>query len=144
MFGAKGHPEIAGAGIEFDWGVSKKDFHYNNNHIAKNCDNDVRSSLAKVTLQIAKNTARKARSYMRAYMEDSGGSHLLIEKFVKIHKCPQNILDQEDAWLERQLVKIEQHTADVVEERASLSAEKIEMEGKTESKIYEAKITRDF
>ena len=50
----------------------------------------------------------------------------------------------EDAWLERQLVKIEQHTADVVEERASLAAEKIEMKGKTESKIAEAKITRDF
>ena len=41
-------------------------------------------------------------------------------------------------------MKIEQHTADVVEERASLAAEKIEMEGKTESKIAEAEITRDF
>ena len=133
-----------GAGIEFDWGVSKKEFRYNNNHIAKNCENDVRSLLAKVTLQIAKNTSRKARYYMREYMDDSGGSHLLIENFVKIHKCHRNILDQEDAWLEGQLVKTEQHTADVVEERASLAAENIEMEGKTESKIAEAEITRDF
>ena len=77
-------------------------------------------------------------------MDDSGGSHLLIEKFVKIHKCHRNILDQEDDWLERQLVKIEHHTSDVVEERASLAAEKIEMEGKIESKIAEAEITRDF
>ena len=144
QFSPKGHPEIAGAGIEFDWGVSKKDFRYNNNHIAKNCDNVVRSSLAKVTLQIAKNTASKARSYMQAYMDDSGGSHLLIEKFFKIHKCHRNILDQEYAWLERQLVKIDQHPADVVEERAFLAAEKIEMEGKTESKIAETEITRDF
>ena len=45
--------------------------------------------------------------------------------------------------LERKLVKIEQHTADVVEERASLAAENIEMKGKTESKIAEAEITRD-
>ena len=60
-------------------------------------------------------------------MDDSGGFHLLIEKFVKIHKCHRNTLDQEDAWLERQLLKIEQHTADVMEERASLAAEKIEM-----------------
>ena len=59
-------------------------------------------------------------------------------------RCHRNILDQEYAWLERQLVKIEQHTADVVEEKASLAADKIEMEGKTESKIAEAKITRDF
>ena len=41
-------------------------------------------------------------------------------------------------------MKIEQHTADVVEERASLAAEKIEMEGKTESRIAEAEITRFF
>ena len=62
---------------------------------------------------------------MRAYMDDSRGSLLLIEKFVKIHKCHRNILDQEDAWLEIHLVKIEQHTADVLEERASLAAENI-------------------
>ena len=77
-------------------------------------------------------------------MDDYGGSHLLIKKFVKIQKCHRNILEQEDAWLERQLVKIEQHPADVVEERAYLAAEKIEMEGKTELKIAEAEITRDF
>ena len=77
-------------------------------------------------------------------MDDSGGSHLLIDKFVNIHKCHRNILDQEDAWLERQVVKIEQHTADVVEKRASLAAEKIKTEGKTESKIAEAEITRNF
>ena len=41
-------------------------------------------------------------------------------------------------------MKIEQHTVDVVEERASLAAEKIEMEVKTESKIAEAEITGDF
>ena len=29
QFLPKGHPEIAGAGIEFDWGVTKKDFRYN-------------------------------------------------------------------------------------------------------------------
>ena len=100
QFSPKGHPEIVGAGIKFDWGVLKKDFRYNNNHIAKNCENYVRSSLAKVTLQISKNIGRKARSYMRAYMDDSGGSHLLIEKFVKIHKCHRKTLYQEDAWLE--------------------------------------------
>ena len=32
----------------------------------------------------------------------------------------------------------------MVEERAYLAAEKIEMEGKTESKIAESEITRDF
>ena len=133
LFSSKGHPEIVGAGIEYDWGVSKKFFRNNNNHTAKHCEADVRSSLGKITLQIAKNTARKARSYMRAYRDDSGGSHVLIETFVKIHKCHRNVLDMDTAYLERLLLKIEQHAADVVEERASLDAEKIEMEGKIES-----------
>ena len=78
-FRLKGNPKIAGAGIEYDWGVSKKFFRHDNNHIARNCERDVRISLSKVTLQIAQNTARRARSYMRAYEQDGGGSHLLIE-----------------------------------------------------------------
>ena len=41
-------------------------------------------------------------------------------------------------------MKREQHTADVMEDRVSLAAEKIEMEGKTESKIAKAEITRVF
>ena len=74
-------------------------------------------------LQITKNTARKARCYMHAYKNDSVGSHLLIEKFVKIHKCHQNILDQDVAFLEKIVVKIEQHAVDVKEERESIAAE---------------------
>ena len=53
---------------------------------------------------------------MHAYKNDSGGSHLLIKKFVKIHKCLQNILDQDVAFLEKIVVKIEQHAVDVKEE----------------------------
>ena len=34
LFTPKGHPEIDGAGIEYDWGVSKKIFRKNTNHIA--------------------------------------------------------------------------------------------------------------
>ena len=81
LFTSKGHPEIAGAGIEYAWGVSKKVFQRTTNHVAKNCEIDVRLSLSRVTFQVAKNTARKSRSYMQAYKNDAGGSHLLIEKF---------------------------------------------------------------
>ena len=42
LFSSKGHPEISGAGIEFDWGVSKKCFCRHTNHIDKNGENDVR------------------------------------------------------------------------------------------------------
>ena len=130
LFSPKGHPEIAGAGIEYDWGVSKKIFRRTTNHVAKDCERDVRSSLGKVTLPVARHTARKARSYMRAYMSDAGDSHLLIEKFVKICKCHRNILDQEDAYLEKMLRKIEEHLKEVEEERASLLAEKVAEEDK--------------
>ena len=70
---------------------------------------------------------------MRAYRDNYGGSHVLIEKFVKIHKCHRNVLDMDTAYLERLLLKVEQHAADVVEEQASLAAEKAEMEEKIES-----------
>ena len=113
--------------------MSKKDFRYNNNHIPKNCENDIRSSLAKVTLQVAKNTARKARSYMHAYTDDSGGLHVLIEKFFAVHKYHRNVLDMDTAYLDQLLVKIEQHAKDMVEKQASLAAEKAEMEEKIES-----------
>ncbi len=130
LFSPKGHPEIAGAGIEYDWGVSKKIFRRTTNHVAKDCERDVRSSLAKVTLPIAKHTARKARSYMRAYMSGAGDSHLLIEKFVKICKCHRNILDQETAYLEKMIRTIAEHLKEVEEERASLLAEKVAEEDK--------------
>ena len=79
LFLSKGHPEIAGAGIEYDWGVAKKHFRRTASHIAKDCERDVRHSFGKISLEIAKKTARKARSYMRVYNSDAGDSHLLIE-----------------------------------------------------------------
>ena len=126
LFTSKGHPEIAGAGIKYDWGVSKKVFWKTTNHIAKDCKRDVWLLLSKVTLQVVKNTARKSRSYMRAYKNDAGGSHLLIKKFVKIHKCHRNILDQESAYLEKMVKVIEGHTDDIKQEQVSLAAEKAE------------------
>ena len=69
---------------------------------------------------------------MHAYKNYSGGSQLLIEKFVKIHKCHRNILDQDHAFLEQMVVKIEQHTNHVKEERLSLAEELIKTEDKAE------------
>ena len=123
LFTSKGHPEIAGAGIEYDWGVSKKFFRRDTNHIARDHEAHVRSSSSKVTLQVAKNTSRKARSYMQAYANTYGGSHVLIEKFVQIRKCHRNILDQETAYLERVLATIGEHDREVKQERLSLAQE---------------------
>ena len=61
LFMSKGYPKIAGAGIDYDWGVSKKFFRRDTLHIAWDHEAHVRSALSKVTLQVAKNTSHKAR-----------------------------------------------------------------------------------
>ena len=132
IFSPKGHPEIDGAGIEFDWGVSKKIFRRENNHEPKHSERDVRSSLQKVSLTIAYHTSRKVRSYMKAYVSDSGESQLLIEKFVKIHKCHRNILDQETSYFGTLKILVEGHINELKKERDSLLEEKRQSEIKKE------------
>ena len=119
-FSPKGHPEVAGCGIEFDWGVSKKVFRKENNHVPKYCERDVMSSLGKVSIDIAYNTSRKARTYMKAYINNCGGSQLLIEKFVKIHKCHRNILDQDTKYLDEFKIKIEKYAEEIKFAKVSL------------------------
>ena len=81
----------------------------------------MRLALSKVTLQVAKNTSRKARSYMQAYATKYDASHMLIEKFVQIRKCHRNILDQETVYLERAMAMIEEYDREVKAGRLSLS-----------------------
>ena len=63
-----------------------------------------------------------------AYSNESGDSHFLIEKFVKIHKCHRNILDQETKYLDKMYIKIEQHVKQVEEEKKYVSRDKKERE----------------
>ena len=98
-FMPKGHPETAECGIEYDNGVAKIRFRKTNLQVGQHCERDTKAAYLSITLQTAKNTARKARAYMRAYMDDSGGSHCLIEKYVKQVKCHRNILDMDLRFL---------------------------------------------
>ena len=107
LFCAKGHPEIAGLGIEYDWGVSKKIFRSKNDQVALHMQAFLDEALDAITLTIARKTARRARLYMRAYKTGKAHSHDLIEKFVKIHKCHRNILDQETKYLQKLVVLCE-------------------------------------
>ena len=70
---------------------------------------------------------------MHACKNYSGGSRLLIEKFFKIHKCHRNILDQDHAFLEKIVVKIEQHANHIKEEQLSLAEELRKAEDKAET-----------
>ena len=127
-FAPKGHPECAECGIEYDNGVAKRHFRNHNLQIGKNCEKDTKKAYLSITLQTSKRTARKARTYMRAYMDDSGGSHYLIEKYVKQVKCHRNILDmdlRELQDLEQKqrddlkcvLIKMEQNEKEMVDEK---------------------------
>ena len=62
-----------------------------------------------ITLTIARRTARRAQLYMRIYMTGMAHSHDLIKKFVNIHKCHRNILDQETKYLEKLVVLCQAH-----------------------------------
>lgn len=86
-------------GVEHDWGVLKMIFRSTNDQVAKNMGKHLDAALDDITLDIARNTARRARAYMRAYKTGTAHSHALIEKFVKIHKTHRNILDQETRCL---------------------------------------------
>ena len=90
---------------------------------------------------MAYNTSRRARSYMAAYLDDCSESQLLIEKFVKIHKCHRNILDQETKYLEDLRVKIEEHSEDIKNEKISIKQEK---DSQVKVEIDEEKIDKEL
>ena len=72
---------------------------------------------------------------MAAYVNKSGKSHLLVEKFVKIHKCHRNILDQETKFLDQLKEKIEGYVKEMKDETNSIEIEiKVEVDDKKELK----------
>ena len=76
---------------------------------------------------------------MSAYLNKAGKSHLLIEKFVKIHKCHRNILDQETKYLDQLKEKIEGYVKEMEDEKKSIEievkTEKTDSEKETEKKV---------
>ena len=64
---------------------------------------------------------------MRVYsMPDAGKSFKLIEKFVKLHKCHRNILDQECAFVDTLLQKAKTLGGEVKKEFEIIKAEEAE------------------
>ena len=138
IFSPKDHPEITGAGIEYDWGFSKKIFRKENDHKPKYYERDVRSFLQRIILTIAYHTSRKVRLYMKVYASDSGESQVLIEKYVKLHKCHRNILDQETSYLESLRLQLKGYIQEMKHEKDSILKERREV--KSEIKIQYEKI----
>ena len=96
----KGHPELAGKGIEFSWGVSKKYFRKINNCVGKDLHANIMKSFEVLDLTQSMRNSRRTRRYRDAHDTkrsdyQSHDSYLSVEKCVTAHKCHRGMLDQE-------------------------------------------------
>ena len=108
----KYHPEIAGEGVEFAFGLLKKMYRSIPLVIKKgkeNFEKAIRESVRKVTKEHVSLFSAKCRRYMLAYkhkaQEREGGEPQLtyegIERFVKRIKCHRNTADQDTGFIAR-------------------------------------------
>ena len=102
LFCAKGHPELAGKGVEFCWGVSKRNFRKINDSVGKNLHANVLKSFKVLDLATTCRCSRRTRRYRAGYASGAGTkSYEEVEKFVAHHKCHRNIFDQEKKWIKQ-------------------------------------------
>jgi len=112
------HPEIAGKGVEYSLGMSKRQYRKENLRRAcngKNLEARVAASITHVPLESVKRFAARTRRYRKAYRDDNPATHKEIEKFQKMYKTHRNILDMECAVLEAELMRQVQRVADMME-----------------------------
>ena len=115
LMSPKGHPELAGLGIEYCWAQSKNTFRRQNamsaqrGEVVEDLHKRVVRAIGGVDVHQARRFARKTREYKRAYARFHGlfgwdselerlEGHAAIEKFVKKAKTHRCILDQEYAF----------------------------------------------
>jgi hypothetical protein len=67
---AKCHPGLAGHGVEYSWGVSKKSFRKHNDCITGNLERNVTTCLGPEVLSLQRvwTFARHTKDYMRGYL----------------------------------------------------------------------------
>ena len=107
----KFHPEVAGVGIEYSWGMSKLKFRRElNDEIPKNLHNNILTSMNRetiLTLPRVRRFARRTRDYCRAYFKlekDAVGAESKdrIEQMRKSCKAHRNIIDMEPGFIDKQ------------------------------------------
>ena len=91
----KGHCELAGSGIEYDWGKMKMFFRRHNRLKRQEFNNLILSSMSReaLPLETSRKFARKARAYRRAYREGVDNALTSIENMVKTFKTHRNAID---------------------------------------------------
>ena len=87
----KGHPELAGVGIEYSWGKAKQKFRREtNDRIAAHLHANIVACFSRLENFLppsrVRKFARRSRAYRRAYKEGKPNSHADVEKLVKCYK----------------------------------------------------------
>jgi len=108
----KGHPELAGEGVEYAWGFVKRYYRKHNDRIATHQLTNVTVALSQLRVANIWAFGRRTRDLMRAYLylearAVSGEiSHELdydtietCRRLMKTYRTHRNILDQEGKWL---------------------------------------------
>ena len=87
----KGHPELAGIGIEYSWGKSNMHFRIHNDLNPKTFHSQVLYSMSTHVLDLTrrKKFARRARDYMRAYAARRS-KFAEVEKQCRVFKTHRN------------------------------------------------------
>eukprot|EP01034_Spumella_vulgaris_P036612 gene36612-45158_t len=94
------HPEVAGVGIEYSWGVAKLHQRRHNDCVAKHLHDLIVESLNKVTIESVLKSARRTREYCRAYEQIAANrldpkdiTFTMVEGMKKLQKTHRSILD---------------------------------------------------
>ena len=87
----KGHPELAGVGVEYSWGKAKQMFRRHvNDRVAAHLHKNIVACFSRLDrflpLSRVRKFARKTRAYRRAFRDGKPNSHADVEKLVKAYK----------------------------------------------------------
>ena len=117
-------PELAGEGVEYAWGFTKRYYRKHNDRIPTHQMANVIASLSQLNLSNIWAFGRRTRDLMRAYIhlekeicseELTGGlSFNLVEdcrRMMKTYRTHRNIFDQEGKWLKAEEARIAGGTA---------------------------------
>ena len=107
LLSPKCHPEVAGVGIEYSWGMSKMKFrHEINDEVPKNFHGNIVKSICPRNTERVRRFARRAREYCRSYraLDEMGNidGKEIIEKMRKKQNAHRNIIDMEPGFLNTQ------------------------------------------
>jgi hypothetical protein len=119
LLGVKCHPEMAGVGVEYCFGMSKRYFRQHNDCIAKNLEINVRRSFGEDVLPLQRlwKFERRARQYMHMYREEDVNGTVdqitfekLESKMKTMKKTHRNIMEIEREYLEQ--IELEEERGD--------------------------------